>query len=257
MTTFTCRWKSEHFKRWNIKPESLNNDDVFQSGSARCQTVGFISGPTVGGIIGIVDRHRVDSNVDKSDENFHLLARLRCCRFLGRLIKAVVPHDDVAHRRKLQNTFLRYHQWVNEHVSLNRQLMFLFVLSVPEKTLAALIPVEQIIAWKWAIVLAFAVPECGTLLRSLRLWFFKSIKSFTWKEFGLVFVFETLHVIGLCLLAFKILPELDVIQGAMLTNCLCLVPSILCKKNFFPFNSCDLNLSLHIFRHVVSLTRRA
>lgn len=100
---------------------------------------------------------------------------------------------------------------------------------MPEKKLEAVIPDEQIIAWKWAIILSFAVPEFGAFLRALRLWFFKSIRSFTWQEFGIVFLAETLYVVGLCLLAFKILPELDVIQGVMLTNCLCFVPSILCN----------------------------
>lgn len=104
-----------------------------------------------------------------------------------------------------------------------------FLSSVPEKELEALIPDEQIIAWKWAIVFAFSAPEIGAWLRATRLVFFKTVKDFTWEEFGLVFLFETFHVVGLCLLAFKILPELDVIQGAMLTNCLCFVPSILCK----------------------------
>lgn len=94
----------------------------------------------------------------------------------------------------------------------------------------ALIPPEQIISWKWTIILAFAVPELGTFIRSMRLWFFKSIRSFTWLEFAIVFTFETLHIVGLSLLAFKVLPELDVIQGAMLTNCLCVIPSLLCKK---------------------------
>lgn len=122
---------------------------------------------------------------------------------------------------------------------------------MPEKRLAAVIPFEQIIAWNWAIVFAFSVPEFGTFLRSLRLWFFKSFRSFTLEEFGLVFMFETLHIIGLCLLAFKILPELDVIQGAMLTNCLCLFPSILCKKCFRPIDLCAVNMS-YTRRHAVS-----
>lgn len=125
--------------------------------------------------------------------------------------------------------------------------------SVPEKQLAAVIPVEQIIAWKWAIVIAFAVPECGTLLRSLRLCFFKSFRNFTWREFGIVFLTETMHVVGLCLLAFKILPEIDVIQGAMLTNCLCFAPSILCKT----IDLCVYNMSCirHARRHAVPLVR--
>lgn len=38
---------------------------------------------------------------------------------------------------------------------------------------------------------------------------------------------EIFHVIGLGLLAFKIVPELDVVKAAMLTNSVCLVPAIL------------------------------
>jgi chitin synthase len=107
--------------------------------------------------------------------------------------------------------------------------MFLFLLSVPEKELEALIPIEQVIAWRWAIVFAFSVPEVGTFVRAVRLCFFKSIQSFNWMEFAIVFGLETMHVAGLCLLMFKVLPELDVIQGAMLMNCFCFVPSVLCE----------------------------
>ena len=106
----------------------------------------------------------------------------------------------------------------------------MFDFSVLEKKLEAIIPAEQTIAWSWAIVIAFAVPECGTLLRSLRLWFFKSVKDFTFEEFSIVFLFETFHVLGMSLLAFEILPNLDVIQGAMLTNCLCFIPSVLSER---------------------------
>lgn len=38
---------------------------------------------------------------------------------------------------------------------------------------------------------------------------------------------ETLHSIGIVLLVFVILPAVDVVKGAMLTNCLCFVPAIL------------------------------
>lgn len=48
-------------------------------------------------------------------------------------------------------------------------------------------------------------------------------------EFSLVFLFETLHVIGLAIFAIVILPNLDVIQGIMLTNSVCLIPAILCE----------------------------
>lgn len=138
-----------------------------------------------------------------------------------------------------RSVILEVSQQTRKHVKVT--IIVCHFLSVPEKRLEAVIPDEQVIAWKLALVFAFAIPECGAFIRALRLWFFKSIRSPTWKEFGVVFVAETMHVSGLALLAFKILPELDVIQGAMLTNCLCFVPSILCKS------TTPLNLSSVIY----------
>lgn len=42
-----------------------------------------------------------------------------------------------------------------------------------------------------------------------------------------MFIAESLHTIGVALLFFKVLPELDVVKGAMITNCLCIIPAIL------------------------------
>lgn len=106
-----------------------------------------------------------------------------------------------------------------------------FLLSVQEKKLLATIPIEQNKAWRLAIVLAFSIPELGTWLRSLRLCFFKKIKKFGWEEFGIVMFAETFYVIGMSLMAFAVLPELDAIQGVMITNCLCLMPAVLCEFN--------------------------
>ena len=100
---------------------------------------------------------------------------------------------------------------------------------MPEKEFAADLPPEQIISWKWGIIFAFAIPEIGTFLRAARICYFKNVRWFTWKEMGLIWIFETLHVIGLGILAFKVLPDVDVVKGVMLTNCLCFIPSILCE----------------------------
>jgi hypothetical protein len=47
-----------------------------------------------------------------------------------------------------------------------------------------------------------------------------------------------MHVVGLALLIFVVLPELDVVKGAMLTNCLCFIPAVLGinpgVRDFFP-----------------------
>ena len=73
----------------------------------------------------------------------------------------------------------------------------------------------------------FIVPELGTLFRSSRICIFKSARKCTVSDFLVVFVFETMHTIGLALLTFVVFPELDVVKGAMLTNCLAFIPAVL------------------------------
>jgi chitin synthase len=104
-----------------------------------------------------------------------------------------------------------------------------FIFLVPEKHLASTQSTELIIAWRWAIIIAFSIPELGTWIKSIRLCFFKKIRNSEWKEFIMVFITESFYVIGLVLLAFVVLPELDSIQGIMITNLFCFIPSILCE----------------------------
>lgn len=96
-----------------------------------------------------------------------------------------------------------------------------------DKQFIAIIPEEERIAWMWALMIAFAVPEIGALIRSARICFFKSWKLPQTSHFLFVFLMETFHAVGLVLLVFIVLPELDSVKGAMLTNCLCVVPGIL------------------------------
>ncbi|XP_012283627.1 uncharacterized protein LOC105701456 isoform X1 [Orussus abietinus] len=96
-----------------------------------------------------------------------------------------------------------------------------------DKQFVVQLPEEERIAWIWCIVIAFAVPEFGTLVRSIRICIFKSWKKPPSSHFLLVFLMETLHVVGLALMFFAVLPELDVVKGAMLTNCVCFIPGVL------------------------------
>lgn len=98
-----------------------------------------------------------------------------------------------------------------------------------EKLYVVNLPTEERVAWIWCLLLAFIVPEIGTLIRSLRICFFKSCKKPQLFDFVFVLVMETLHVFGLVMLVYVVLPNLDVIKGAMLTNCLCFVPALLSK----------------------------
>ncbi|XP_073941849.1 hyaluronan synthase-like protein kkv isoform X5 [Choristoneura fumiferana] len=96
-----------------------------------------------------------------------------------------------------------------------------------DKQFIVSLPDEERVAWMWALLAAFAIPEIGTLIRSVRICFFKTSKRPTSAQFIVVLVAESLHTIGLALLCFKILPELDVVKGSMITNCLCIIPAIL------------------------------
>ncbi|XP_038118969.1 chitin synthase chs-2 [Culex quinquefasciatus] len=97
----------------------------------------------------------------------------------------------------------------------------------PDKQFEAFIPTEQRIAWMWAIILSFAIPEIGTLIRAARICFFKNIPRPSWGQLAVVTLMESFHVAGLAMLVFIVFPNLDAVKAAMLTNCVCLVPGIL------------------------------
>lgn len=86
---------------------------------------------------------------------------------------------------------------------------------------------EERITWLWAALIAFSLPELGVFLRSTRICFFKSYKKPSSSQFLLAFTIETLQTIGTAMLVLIILPELDVVKGAMLMNAVCIIPGIL------------------------------
>lgn len=87
-------------------------------------------------------------------------------------------------------------------------------------------------AWLWAIVFAFTFPEFLTFFRSVRICFFKNVETPTSSQQFFVCLFEILHVIGMAIFSFKILPEIDAVKGIMLMNCLCFIPAVLGKLLF-------------------------
>ncbi|XP_014471699.1 PREDICTED: uncharacterized protein LOC106742874 isoform X1 [Dinoponera quadriceps] len=96
-----------------------------------------------------------------------------------------------------------------------------------ENQYMVVLPEEERVAWIWCIIIAFVVPEFGTLIRSIRMCIFKSWKKPHSAHFLLVCIMETFHVVGLALMFLAVLPDLDVVKGAMLTNCVCFVPGLL------------------------------
>lgn len=93
-----------------------------------------------------------------------------------------------------------------------------------DKNFVTTLPEEERIAWIWALLIAYAVPEIGTLIRAARICFFKSWKRPMKSHFLFIVLMESFHAIGIALLVFVVLPELDAVKGAMLTNCLCTIP---------------------------------
>ena len=83
--------------------------------------------------------------------------------------------------------------------------------------------------WTWCLFLAFVLPEFFTFFNIFknRLYKSSSLSRPSLSEFFVVLVFESMHVVGLSLLIFVVLPELDVVKGAMITSCLCFIPAVL------------------------------
>ncbi|XP_060518963.1 chitin synthase chs-2 isoform X2 [Cylas formicarius] len=96
-----------------------------------------------------------------------------------------------------------------------------------EKQFLVKLPTVERVAWMWCIFFAFCIPQLGSLFRSTRMCYFKSSKRPSFAHFLMVLIPETAHTIGLGILVFYVLPDIDVVKGAMLTNCLCFVPGIL------------------------------
>ena len=59
------------------------------------------------------------------------------------------------------------------------------------------------------------------------------------RHFLVVVLFETLHIVGLALLVFFVLPDLDAVKGVMLTNCVCIVPGIFGKQRIISSGICS------------------
>lgn len=95
-----------------------------------------------------------------------------------------------------------------------------------DKSFVVRLPEEERIAWIWALVIAYSLPEIGSLIRSVRICFFKTFKVPKTGHFLFVWMMESFSALGTALLMFVVLPQIDAIQGAMLTNCLCVIPGI-------------------------------
>jgi len=68
------------------------------------------------------------------------------------------------------------------------------------------------VAWIWALLIAYALPEIGALIRSARICFFKTFKVPRTGHFLFVWLMESMSAVGMALLMFVVLPQIDAIQ---------------------------------------------
>ncbi|KAL1490875.1 hypothetical protein ABEB36_011558 [Hypothenemus hampei] len=110
--------------------------------------------------------------------------------------------------------------YCNQKFNTSRQ----FAFTVPDVERAT---------WFWLITFAYFIPELGTFIRSIRIMIFKKVQFPRLSEFLGLLLTESLPAIGSSLLIFIILPEIDVVKGAMLTNGMSVIPAlVLIVMNF-------------------------
>ncbi|XP_047545351.1 chitin synthase chs-2-like [Vanessa atalanta] len=117
-----------------------------------------------------------------------------------------------------------------------------------------ILTLEERISWLWAVLIIFSVPEIGMFLRSLRIYFFKTARKPMLLHFIAAFAIETLQTIGVAMLVLIILPELDVVKGAMLLNAMCIIPGIL---NAFTRDRSDSRFTMMIILDVLAMSAQA
>lgn len=88
------------------------------------------------------------------------------------------------------------------------------------------LPEEERATWIWMLIFAYFVPELGTFIRSVRILFFKSWEQPTAWDFFWTALTEILPAVGSAIFIFAILPDMDVIKAAMLTNAICFIPGV-------------------------------
>ena len=67
-------------------------------------------------------------------------------------------------------------------------------------------------------------------------------------DFIIVWIFESMFVVGQALLVFVVFPELDVVKGAMLTNCLAFLPGLFGENmTYLNFLRCLINIFFNRF----------
>ncbi|KHJ45931.1 Chitin synthase [Trichuris suis] len=88
------------------------------------------------------------------------------------------------------------------------------------------LPPNAVTPFYWSLWIAICVPDVLTFVRCIRIVCFKSTPYPSISDLLIAFFIESAQMIGMCLLIFSVLPQLDSIRGAMLLSALAIVPSL-------------------------------
>ena len=111
------------------------------------------------------------------------------------------------------------------------------------------------IGWLWVIFFSFLAPEIFTFFRNFRIFFMKHQSDYPQKrEFALIFVFETLHVVGTSILFLIALPSLDSLTAILACSAVEFFPTALKPLNsIFGSEKSIVDLGKESFNLPVSL----
>lgn len=118
------------------------------------------------------------------------------------------------HSHRMCSTFNNYD--VVPKLNVNSTYMVEYGPSSPER-----------ISWVWALYFSLVAPYVFTFMSSIYRTYTQKTKKPKFNSFLAVFIVDSLHILGLAILMFVVLPRHDSMKCLMMMNSTCLVPSFL------------------------------
>ena len=119
--------------------------------------------------------------------------------------------------------------YCNEYGDVNRNKDWEVIRNRTDSKFEDDVEGEQI-RWVWALFAAFLVPEIMAFFRSLRVCAFKTVIVPRFLDFAFVSAMEIFHAVGVAILLFLALPQMDSTHALALTNCLAFIPGVRFNK---------------------------
>ncbi|CAF0721702.1 unnamed protein product [Rotaria sp. Silwood1] len=100
--------------------------------------------------------------------------------------------------------------------------------------------------WSFMLVATICVPYVFLFLEALAKSLFRNRRGPVFTDLITIFLLESIHTFGVCLLVFRVLPSCDVIRGLLLMNAVCTIPAF-CKLTLSKSNSRPMLRFLTLF----------